>query len=154
MVKCLEDLIDYFAQPEENIGLTIRARASRNVRLIMRFTLAEHEEKQLKLRALRNRQDLFQEEGILNLILDAIDKITTITAQGYLVALAGEAAGQEWEVISAYLYQLLGMCHSSANPLFGALTLNGYIVFSPCTLKLPLSWAITPTALSSPSRTV
>lgn len=22
MVKCLEDLIDYFAQPEENIGLT------------------------------------------------------------------------------------------------------------------------------------
>jgi len=61
------------------------------------------------LRALRNRQDLFQEEGILNLILDAIDKITTITAQGFMVALAGEAVGQNWDIISAYLYQLLGI---------------------------------------------
>lgn len=69
----------------------------------------EHEEKQLKLRALRNRQDLFQEEGILNLILDAIDKLTTITGQGYMAALAGEAAGQNLETISAYLYQLLGI---------------------------------------------
>lgn len=60
----------------------------------------EHEERQVALRALRNRQDLFQEEGILNLILDAIDKITVITSQGYMVALAGEEAGQDWEVIS------------------------------------------------------
>jgi ryanodine receptor 2 len=48
MVMCLEDLINYFAQPEES---------------------CDHEEKQNKLKALRNRQDLFQEEGILNLIL-------------------------------------------------------------------------------------
>lgn len=41
VIKCLEDLIDYFAQPTED---------------------EEHEEKQNKLRALRNRQDLFQEE--------------------------------------------------------------------------------------------
>jgi ryanodine receptor 2 len=61
------------------------------------------------LRALRNRQDLFQEEGILNLILDAIDKLTTITGQGYMAALAGESAGQNLETISAYLYQLLGI---------------------------------------------
>lgn len=61
------------------------------------------------MRALRNRQDLFQEEGILNLILDAIDKLTTITGQGYMAALAGEAAGQNLETISAYLYQLLGI---------------------------------------------
>lgn len=60
----------------------------------------EHEERQVALRALRNRQDLFQEEGILNLILDAIDKITVITSQGYMVALAGEEAGQDWEIIS------------------------------------------------------
>uniref|UniRef100_T1JNF8 Ryanodine receptor n=1 Tax=Strigamia maritima TaxID=126957 RepID=T1JNF8_STRMM len=71
MVMLLEDLINYFAQPEDDI---------------------EHEEKQNKLRALRNRQDLFQEEGILNLILDAIDKINVITSQGYLVALAGGEA--------------------------------------------------------------
>ncbi|XP_042892542.1 ryanodine receptor-like isoform X4 [Penaeus japonicus] len=86
MISCLEDLINYFAYPEEEL---------------------EHEERQVALRALRNRQDLFQEEGILNLILDAIDKITVITSQGYMVALAGEEAGQDWEVISGYLYQLL-----------------------------------------------
>ncbi|XP_064091940.1 ryanodine receptor-like isoform X22 [Macrobrachium nipponense] len=86
MISCLEDLINYFAYPEDEL---------------------EHEERQVCLRALRNRQDLFQEEGILNLILDAIDKITVITSQGYLVALAGEEAGQDWEVISGYLYQLL-----------------------------------------------
>ncbi|XP_060521135.1 ryanodine receptor isoform X2 [Cylas formicarius] len=83
MVMCLEDLINYFAQPEDDM---------------------EHEEKQNRLRALRNRQDLFQEEGILNLILEAIDKINVITSQGFLAALAGD---QSWEMISAYLYQLL-----------------------------------------------
>ncbi|XP_069162577.1 ryanodine receptor-like [Procambarus clarkii] len=67
----------------------------------------KHNERQVSLRALRNRQDLFQEEGILNLILDAIDKITIITQQGYLVALAGEEAGLDWDIISGYLYQLL-----------------------------------------------
>ena len=71
-------------------------------------TRTEHEERQIKLRALRNRQDLCQEEGILNLILDAIDKITVITSEGYLVSLAGEESGQMWDVISNYLYQLLG----------------------------------------------
>ncbi|KAK6622641.1 hypothetical protein RUM43_008483 [Polyplax serrata] len=85
IVMCLEDLINYFVQPEEDM---------------------EHEEKQNRLKALRNRQDLFQEEGILNLILEAIDKINIITGQGFLVALAGEI-GQNWELISSYLYQLL-----------------------------------------------
>lgn len=65
----------------------------------------EHEEKQNRFRALRNRQDLFQEEGILNLILEAIDKINVITSQGFLAGLAGD---QNWEMISGYLYQLLG----------------------------------------------
>ncbi|KAK4873043.1 hypothetical protein RN001_015072 [Aquatica leii] len=83
MVMCLEDLINYFAQPADDI---------------------EHEEKQNKLRALRNRQDLFQEEGILNLILEAIDKMNVITSQGFLAGLAGD---QSWEMISGYLYQLL-----------------------------------------------
>ncbi|KAL6426510.1 hypothetical protein ACFW04_009145 [Cataglyphis niger] len=86
MVMCLEDLINYFAQPEDDM---------------------EHEEKQNKFRALRNRQDLFQEEGILNLILEAIDKINVITSQGFLVALSGDESGQAWDQISGYLYQLL-----------------------------------------------
>ncbi|GLG95821.1 LOW QUALITY PROTEIN: ryanodine receptor-like [Gryllus bimaculatus] len=86
MVMCLEDLINYFAQPAEDM---------------------EHEEKQNRLRALRNRQDLFQEEGILNLILENIDKINVIMSQGFLVALAGDESGQSWDIISGYLYQLL-----------------------------------------------
>lgn len=86
VIACLEDLIAYFEQPEEDI---------------------EHEEKQNKLKALRNRQDLFQEEGILNLILDTIDKINMISSAGYLVAFTGEDAAQLWDAISGYLYQLL-----------------------------------------------
>nr|AXA98483.1 Ryanodine receptor [Sesamia inferens] len=87
MVMCLEDLINYFAQPDDDM---------------------EHEEKQNRFRALRNRQDLFQEEGILNLILEAIDKINVITSQGFLAGfLAGDESGQSWEMISGYLYQLL-----------------------------------------------
>lgn len=69
---------------------------------------AEHEEKQNKFRALRNRQDLFQEEGILNLILEAIDKINIMTSQGFMVSLASDESGQNWDIISGYLYQLLG----------------------------------------------
>ncbi|RWS13212.1 ryanodine receptor-like protein, partial [Dinothrombium tinctorium] len=86
MVMCLEDLIAYFAQPEEDI---------------------DHEEKQNKLKALRNRQDLFQEEGILNLILETIDKINLITTQGLLGILLGGESSSTWDAISAYLYQLL-----------------------------------------------
>lgn len=68
----------------------------------------EHEEKQNRFRALRNRQDLFQEEGVLNLILEAIDKINVITSQGFLAGfLVGDESGQNWELISGYLYQLL-----------------------------------------------
>lgn len=87
MVMCLEDLINYFSQPEDDM---------------------EHEEKQNRFRALRNRQDLFQEEGVLNLILEAIDKINIITSQGFLASfLAGDEIGQSWDLISTYLYQLL-----------------------------------------------
>lgn len=87
VVGCLEDLITYFAQPEEEMT---------------------HEEKQKFLKALRNRQDLFQEEGILNLILDAIDKMNVITSQGLVSALAGEESGEQWNDVSGYLFQLLG----------------------------------------------
>lgn len=73
-----------------------------------RYNVSEHEEKQNKFRALRNRQDLFQEEGILNLILEAIDKINIMTSQGFMVTLASDESGQNWDIVSGYLYQLLG----------------------------------------------
>ena len=72
------------------------------------FSIKGHEERQKYFKALRNRQDLFQEEGILNLILDAIDKMNVITGQGILSSLAGEESGQQWNDVSAYLFQLLG----------------------------------------------
>lgn len=86
MVGCLEDLITYFAQPEDDLS---------------------HEDRQKFLKALKNRQDLFQEEGILNLILEIIDKMNVITASGMLSSLAGEEAGQQWDDVSTYLFQLL-----------------------------------------------
>jgi ryanodine receptor 2 len=51
--RCLEDLIEFFAQPKEE---------------------CTHEERQNKLKALRNRQDLFHEEGMISLVLETIDK--------------------------------------------------------------------------------
>ena len=75
------------------------------------FLIPGHEERQKYFKALRNRQDLFQEEGILNLILDAIDKMNVITGQGILSSLAGEESGQQWNDVSAYLFQLLGNFH-------------------------------------------
>lgn len=45
----------------------------------------------------------------MNLILEAIDKINVITSQGFLAGfLAGDESGQSWDMISVYLYQLLG----------------------------------------------
>lgn len=86
MVMCLSDLISYFSQPPEE---------------------ADHEEKQLHLKALRNRQDLFQEEGILNLILETIDQINAITTAGLVFQLLGTETSESWATISSYLYQLL-----------------------------------------------
>ncbi|ESO90186.1 hypothetical protein LOTGIDRAFT_123762 [Lottia gigantea] len=86
VIKCLEDLIDYFAQPAED---------------------EEHEEKQNKLRALRNRQDLFQEEGMIALILETIDKFSQYKGQRQFSHYAGEDAGESWDSISSYLYLLL-----------------------------------------------
>ena len=86
MIMCLEDLINYFAQPDAE---------------------CDHEERQNRLKALRNRQDLFQEEGILNLILEAVDKMNIITTQGLLTALLGDESNSNWDTITNYLYQLL-----------------------------------------------
>lgn len=61
----------------------------------------------MHLKALRNRQDLFQEEGILNLILETIDQINAITTGGLVFQLLGTESSETWTSISNYLYQLL-----------------------------------------------
>jgi ryanodine receptor 2 len=55
VLKCLDDLIEFFSQPSEDIS---------------------HDERQNKLKALRNRQDLFHEEGMISLVLETIDKFS------------------------------------------------------------------------------
>lgn len=60
VLKCLEDLIEFFAQPPEDCS---------------------HEERQSKLKALRNRQDLFHEEGMISLVLETIDKYSETKSQ-------------------------------------------------------------------------
>ncbi|CAJ0581879.1 unnamed protein product, partial [Mesorhabditis spiculigera] len=86
VLKLMEDLIQYFAQPDEDF---------------------EFEEKQLHLRALRSRQDLFQEEGVLNMILDTIDKFSQMEALPDFAGLIGEETHERWEQISTYLYSLV-----------------------------------------------
>ena len=68
----------------------------------------EHEEKQNKLRALRNRQDLFQEEGMIALILETIDKFGQYKSKRQFAHYAGEDSANKYDDISSYLYLLLG----------------------------------------------
>ncbi|VDO05596.1 unnamed protein product [Rodentolepis nana] len=85
--QCLEDLIEFFAQPEIH---------------------EEHEARQSKLAALANRQDLFQEEGMISLVLETIDKFTGAFRSRREFALAvGEERGSRFSDLGNYLYLLL-----------------------------------------------
>ncbi|CAI4225083.1 unnamed protein product [Auanema sp. JU1783] len=86
VLKLMEDLIDYFAQPRED---------------------EDFEDKQNCLRALRSRQDLFQEEGVLNMILDTIDKFSQMESLPDFAGLIGEETHIMWEEIATYLYLLV-----------------------------------------------
>uniref|UniRef100_A0A5S6Q0N4 MIR domain-containing protein n=1 Tax=Trichuris muris TaxID=70415 RepID=A0A5S6Q0N4_TRIMR len=86
-VKLMEDLIEYFVQPtEEDL---------------------DFETMQNRLRALRNRQDLFQEEGVLNMIIDTIDQLSSVESTGEFSEVMKETGSREWEQISTYLYLLV-----------------------------------------------
>nr|VZI27969.1 unnamed protein product [Spirometra erinaceieuropaei] len=85
--QCLDDLIDFFAQPD----LT-----------------EEHEVRQAKLAALSNRQDLFQEEGMIGLALETIDKFTgTFRTRREFAQVVGEEKGNQFSELGNYLYLLL-----------------------------------------------
>lgn len=71
------------------------------------FFLPEFEEKQNKLKALRNRQNLFQEEGVLNMILDTIDQFSAMESVPDFSNLVGEENHKIWEEISTVLYLLV-----------------------------------------------
>lgn len=88
----------------------------------------DFEEKQNRFRALRSRQDLFQEEGVLNMILDTIDKFSLMEALPDFAGIIGEETHVSffglyslrgfyelipsnlqmmWEEIATYLYLLV-----------------------------------------------
>ncbi|XP_035136412.2 ryanodine receptor 2 isoform X12 [Callithrix jacchus] len=82
----LQDLIGYFHPPDEHL---------------------EHEDKQNRLRALKNRQNLFQEEGMINLVLDCIDRLHVYSSAAHFADVAGREAGESWKSILNSLYELL-----------------------------------------------
>ncbi|OCT66306.1 hypothetical protein XELAEV_18042564mg [Xenopus laevis] len=86
VILTLQDLIGYFQHPEDEL---------------------QHEEKQTKLRSLKNRQNLFQEEGIISLVLDCVDRLNVYSTAAHFSEFAGEEAGESWKEIVNLLYELL-----------------------------------------------
>nr|XP_021335867.1 ryanodine receptor 2 [Danio rerio] len=82
----LQDLIGYFQPPDEHL---------------------EHEDKQNRLRALKSRQNLFQEEGMINLVLECIDRLHVYSSAAHFADVAGKEAGESWKSILNSLYELL-----------------------------------------------
>ncbi|XP_062858851.1 ryanodine receptor 2 isoform X2 [Trichomycterus rosablanca] len=82
----LQDLIGYFQPPDEHL---------------------EHEDKQNRLRALKNRQNLFQEEGMISLVLECIDRLHVYSSAAHFADAAGREAGEAWKNILNSLYELL-----------------------------------------------
>lgn len=60
------------------------------------------------MKALRNRQDLFQEEGMIALILETIDRCSQWKSLRHLAHLIGEESASHWNDMISYLYLLLG----------------------------------------------
>ncbi|XP_051788410.1 ryanodine receptor 1-like isoform X7 [Erpetoichthys calabaricus] len=86
VILSLQDLINYFQPPEEEL---------------------EHEEKQTKLRSLKNRQNLFQEEGMITLVLNCIDRLNVYNTAAHFSEFAGEEAAESWKETVNLLYELL-----------------------------------------------
>uniref|UniRef100_A0A663MJ76 Ryanodine receptor 3 n=1 Tax=Athene cunicularia TaxID=194338 RepID=A0A663MJ76_ATHCN len=86
MAQTLQDLITYFQLPEEDL---------------------EHEDKQSKLRSLKNRQNLFKEEGMLALVLNCIDRLNDYNSAAHFAGIAREEHGTAWKEILNLLYKLL-----------------------------------------------
>ncbi|KAI3364879.1 hypothetical protein L3Q82_001062 [Scortum barcoo] len=82
----LQDLIGYFQPPDDHL---------------------EHEDKQNRLRALKNRQNLFQEEGMISLVLECIDRLHVYSSAAHFAEAVGKEAGEAWSSILNSLYQLL-----------------------------------------------
>ncbi|KFO32898.1 Ryanodine receptor 3 [Fukomys damarensis] len=86
VLQTLQDLIAYFQPPEEEM---------------------KHEDKQNKLRSLKNRQNLFKEEGMLALVLNCIDRLNIYNSVAHFAGIAREESSMAWKEILNLLYKLL-----------------------------------------------
>ncbi|XP_012862710.2 ryanodine receptor 3 [Echinops telfairi] len=67
----------------------------------------QHEAKQNKLRSLKNRQNLFKEEGMLALVLNCIDRLNIYNSVVHFAGIVREESGMAWKEILNLLYRLL-----------------------------------------------
>ncbi|KAK2499180.1 hypothetical protein MC885_010414 [Smutsia gigantea] len=95
VLQTLQDLIAYFQPPEEDM---------------------QHEDKQNKLHSLKNRQNLFKEEGMLALVLNCIDRLNIYNSVAHFAGLAREESGMAWKEVLKLLYKLLGKHSQSPLP--------------------------------------
>ncbi|XP_061698948.1 ryanodine receptor 3-like [Syngnathoides biaculeatus] len=86
VLQTLNDLITYFQLPDAEL---------------------EHEERQIKLRSLKNRQNLFKQEGMLTLVSNCIDRLNVYNSVAHFGECAGAEAGEAWKDILNLLYELL-----------------------------------------------
>ncbi|CAJ1073769.1 ryanodine receptor 3-like isoform X17 [Xyrichtys novacula] len=86
VLQTLNDLITYFQLPDAEL---------------------EHEERQIKLRSLKNRQNLFKQEGMLTLVSNCIDRLNVYNSAAHFGECAGAEAGAAWKDILNLLYELL-----------------------------------------------
>ncbi|XP_053365921.1 ryanodine receptor 2 [Clarias gariepinus] len=82
----LSDLIGYFRLPDKH---------------------RTHETRQSGSTLLKNRQNLFQEEGVITLVLDCIDHLHLYSSAAHFAEAAGKDAGEAWEAILSSFYELL-----------------------------------------------
>nr|XP_043902413.1 ryanodine receptor 2-like [Solea senegalensis] len=86
-VMCsLQDLIKYFQPPLDELG---------------------HEAKQNIMTAVKSRQNLFQEEGVIVLVLDCIDRLHQYSSSSHFAEAVQCEKGEEWETILSRFYELL-----------------------------------------------
>ncbi|KAM9589282.1 ryanodine receptor 1-like [Morphnus guianensis] len=69
----------------------------------------QHEQQQSRLRALRGRQNLFQQEGMITLVLNCIDRLNVYSTAAHFAEFAGKEAATSWKKIVNLLYELLGI---------------------------------------------
>ncbi|XP_030643358.1 ryanodine receptor 2 [Chanos chanos] len=68
-----------------------------------------HKTKQSSDQALRSRQNLFQEEGVITLVLNCIDHLHLYSSASHFTETAGKEAGEAWESVLNFLYELLAV---------------------------------------------